>query len=94
MARARVKVFAVPAYDRKIHGDTLPKAFPLDPNPVPAVDGKWSSDEARRNAQTGLAAAGYKVRSVNTSPEKCLIAYVEAEKPKKRKPRSAKGRKS
>jgi hypothetical protein len=94
VARARVKVFAVPAYDRKKHGDTLPKAKPLDPNPVAAVDGKWTSDEARRNVQTELAAKGYKVRSVNTSPEKCLIAYVEEKKPKKRKPRSAKGKKS
>lgn len=94
MARARVKVFAVPAYDPKKHGPTPPKAKPLDPNPVSTVDGKWSSDEARRNVQTGLAAAGYKVRSVNTSPEKCLIAYVEAEKPKKRKPRSAKSKTS
>jgi hypothetical protein len=88
MARTRLETWLVRPDARPT--DEI-QADLMEPQPLPAVDGAWSSDKARKFAQVGLEALGYKVRSVNASPEKKLIAYVEAAKPK-RKPRSARGK--
>ncbi len=89
MARSRIEVFAVPPTPP---GEKPPKAYRMDPQPLAAVDGKWTSDEAKRNAGRDLKALGFEVRSVNVSPEKKLIAYVNEQPKPEREPRSSRAK--
>ena len=90
MARTRVEVWEVEDYDPKIHGKVPPKPVKMNPQPLGAVDGKLSSDEARRNAKTILEELGHPVRSVNVSTDGKLLCYVrKVEKKPARRDRPA-----
>jgi len=69
-----------------------PRPVKMDPQPLGAVDGKWTSDSAKANVRSELEKLGYVVRSVNASPEQKLIAYVDQEKRPERPPRSSKAK--
>lgn len=75
MARTRVETWELPPVGSR------KKAIRIKPDPVGAVDGKWSSDESKRNLRSELISKGFEVRVISVSVDRKLLAYVRKAPP-------------